>query len=170
MLKFDSNGNTRRRLAGGLAFATLMAMAWPCFAEGDPALLGCWEIERIFRYNGSELIPPKEENVGCTLNYSVDHLLVLCVTPQSESRVEYAYRISHTDTYRATIIANSSTPSAVGSIRDFEYKVQKDRLVLALFHPAADATSATGTMRPESVAVRRAPSFDCRPERKSIAH
>jgi hypothetical protein len=155
--------------ANALIFAVLGAMIGPCLADGDPTLVGCWEAERIVRYKGEQKAAD-DQSFGCTMNFSTDRVVALCIAPQGESRIEYSYLVPRAGIYRATIISNPNRPSSIGSTRDIEYSVKDDRLFIATYPQTVKPTALTDLTKVESISVRKTASADCRPERTNISH
>jgi len=156
-------------LTDALVFATLAAVVAPCCAEGDPALVGCWEAEKIVRYESDKKVT-EDQSFGCTMNFSLDRVVALCVAPQGESRIEYSYLIPRAGVYRATIISNPNRPSSIGSTRDIDYAVRDDRLYITTYPQTTTPAPLTDLTKVESVSIRRMSSVGCRPEKTSISH
>lgn len=128
----------------------------PCLAEGDSALIGCWRGEKVVNYEASgKFHVASQKNTVCTLSFSMDRFVSLCVRPGEETRTEYSYSVPRAGVYIATMIANRYGPiSTLGSTRESEYAVKDNRLSITTYPQTTKPNPLTQVVKVESISVR----------------
>jgi hypothetical protein len=130
------------------------AVARPGFAGiHDDALLGCWRSTHIAQYlrNGSKL----EDSSGrCTLRFTEDRMESRCTSASGTLGSTYSYTIVRPQVYAATMTASDLRTTLLGSVREYEYRVDGDRLFLVTRPPAGAAGAPAAAVRVESESAR----------------
>ncbi len=138
-----------------------LALAWVCFGplgaqavDGppDPALLGCWRAERI-----EQTLPDGSlwsDIGGCTLEFATDRIVSACALRQGNRPITYTYKIVEPGKYSARITDHPARREAEGSERDYEYRVDRDRLFIITYPQTAKPVPISPVVRVLSVSVR----------------
>jgi hypothetical protein len=119
----------------------------------DQALLGCWRAAKIVLYapDGSRA----EDTSGrCILQFKENQFESACGTATGTATTTYHYRIVRPNAFLATMAGSTFRTSLVGSTREYEYRVDGDRLVTVAQTQAASPASPTVAPRVESEATR----------------
>lgn len=122
-------------------------------AAPDDSLTGCWRSIRIAQYapGGSKL----EDTSGrCTLQYKDDQIESACATSGGTATTTYQYRVVRPNVYAATMAGSTFRTDLIGSTREYEYRVDGDRLVLVTSPPATLPGPRTPAVRVESESTR----------------
>lgn len=135
-----------------IAYLALVATAGHASAS-DPALVGCWRAVKIVLYAQDE--SKVEDTSGrCTLQFQESQFESTCETAAGIAKTTYQYRIIRPHVYLATMAGSTFRTSLVGSTREYEYRVDGDRLVTVTRTQAALPASPTVAPRVESEATR----------------
>jgi hypothetical protein len=124
-------------------------------AAPDPSLVGCWRAVKIVLYaqDGSRT----EDSSGrCTLRFQDDQFESTCATSSGAATTSYRYHIERPGFYLATMAASTFRTHLIGAVREYEYRVDGDRLVTVTRPQAASPTVPTAALRVESEAARTA--------------
>ena len=128
-----------------LAHCSLLCLAltasWNAAAAPDPSLAGCWRAVKIVQSapDGTRM----EDTSGrCTLRFTEDQLASTCATASRPVTSTYRYEIVRPGVYLATMVASTFGTSLVGSSREYEYRVDGDRLTTASQLPATAGAGA----------------------------
>lgn len=136
---------------GILCFAA--AFAQPSLAGiHDDSLLGCWRSTHIAQYlqNGSKI----EDSSGrCTLRFTEDRMESRCTSAGGTLGSTYSYRIVRPNVYSATMTASDLRTTLLGSAREYEYRIDGDRLFLVT-RPQATSGTAPAAVRVESESTK----------------
>ena len=133
-----------------LAAATSLTHA----AAPDPALLGCWRAAKIV------LTTPDGEKAEdtsgrCTLQFKDDELESTCKTSSNGvATTTYRYRVVRPQVYAATMAGSTFKTEMVGTTREYEYRVEGDRLRTVTVPPPKVSVAATTASRVETEANR----------------
>lgn len=132
-----------------------LALAAPTgYAFGpDPSLVGCWRAVKIVLYaqDGSRT----EDTSGrCTLQFKDDRFESTCGTTTGTMTSTYQYRIVRPNVYSATMAGSTYRTSLLGTTREYEYRVDGDRLVTVTRTQAGSPASPAVAPRVESEATR----------------
>ena len=144
------------RRAGLIAALAFLATAAPCsHADApDPALVGCWRAAKIVLHapDGSKT----EDTSGrCTLQFRDDSYESACGTTGGRAvTTTYRYRIVRPGFYAATMGGSTFRTDLLGATREYEYRVEGDRLMTVAQPQANPAAASTGGGRVELEAAR----------------
>ena len=133
-----------------LAAATSLTHA----AAPDHALLGCWRAAKIV------LTTPDGEKAEdtsgrCTLQFKDDELESTCKTSSNGvATTTYRYRVVRPQVYAATMAGSTFKTEMVGTTREYEYRVEGDRLRTVTVPPPKVSVAATTASRVETEANR----------------
>ena len=119
----------------------------------DPSLLGCWRAVKIVLYaqDGSKT----EDTSGrCTLHFEEDRLESTCRTSTGVATTTYRYQLPRAGFYSATMTGSTFRTSLVGSTREYEYRIDGDRLVTIATSPTVSEAAPIAAPRVESEAAR----------------
>lgn len=136
----------------------LLSVLWlaPCAHATDPALLGCWRATKIV------LTTPDGEKAEdtsgrCTLQFKDDELESTCKTSSNGvATTTYRYRVVRPQVYAATMAGSTFKTEMVGTTREYEYRVEGDRLRTVTVPPPKVSVAATTASRVETEANRAA--------------
>ncbi|WP_255440018.1 hypothetical protein [Caenimonas sedimenti] len=131
-----------------------VAVPWSHAAAADPSLTGCWRAVKIILHaqDGS-----KTEDVSgrCTLHFKDAEFESVCGTSAGRAvRSTYAYRIVRPGFYSATMTRSSFRTDLAGSAREYEYRVEGDRLRTVTQPQAHLPVAPAGAGRVETEAAR----------------
>jgi hypothetical protein len=134
----------------------LLSVLWlaPCAHATDPALLGCWRAAKIV------LTTPDGEKAEdtsgrCTLQFKDDELESTCKTSSNGvATTTYRYRVVRPQVYAATMAGSTFKTEMVGTTREYEYRVEGDRLRTVTVPPPKVSVAATTASRVETEANR----------------
>lgn len=138
-----------------------LALAWMCFGPlgaqavdgpSDPALLGCWRAERV-----EQTLPDGSlwsDIGGCTLEFAADRIVSACALREGNRPITYTYQIVEPGKYSARITDHPARREAEGSERDYQYRVDRDRLFIITYPQTAKPAPASSVVRVLSVSVR----------------
>ncbi len=141
--------------------ARLLALACICIgtvatqaadAAPDLALLGCWRAERV-----EQSLPDGGLWVdigGCTLEFDLDHIVSACALREGNQPITYAYRLIEPGKYSARITDHPARREAEGSERDYEYRLEGDRLYITSYPQTAKPAPLSRVVKVWSVSVR----------------
>lgn len=118
----------------------------------DPALLGCWRAERVEQSlaDGGVWV----DIGGCTVEFTADRIVSACALRAGNQPVTYTYKIVEPGKYNARITDHPARPQAVGSARDYEYRVDRDRLYITTYPQTAKPAPLSAVVQVLSVSVR----------------
>jgi len=138
-----------------------LALAWMCSGplgaqavDGtpDPALLGCWRAERV-----EQTLPDGSlwsDIGGCTLEFAAARIVSACALREGNRPITYTYKIVEPGKYRARITDHPARREAEGSERDYEYRVDGDRLFIITYPQTSKPAPTSSVLRVLSVSVR----------------
>lgn len=138
-----------------IAFAAAAVSSASHAAAPDPSLAGCWRAARIVQHfkDGSKA----EDTSGrCTLQYKEDQLVSSCASAGGMVTSTYRYRIDRPNSYLATMTGSTYRTTLMGVTREYEYRVDGDRLKTAIHLKVAEPAAATVVVRVETDASRMA--------------
>lgn len=141
-------------LALSIAFVAAAFASAGQAAAPDPSLAGCWRAARIVQHfkDGSK----GEDTSGrCTLQYNGDQLVSSCASAVGTVTSTYRYRIEKANFYLATMTGSTYRTTLMGVTREYEYRVDGDRLTTAINLKVVEPTPAT-VVRVETEAARMA--------------
>jgi hypothetical protein len=144
------NSRARSCLLAG-AFAVLGAHA----AQADASLAGCWRSASIvMQFQGGA---QSEDRSGrCTLQFEDDRILSTCQTSTGSAVTRYRYEIVRPNVYRATMTGSSFRTDLVGSTREYEYRIDGDKLLLVTHPQTTSPAPPSAAVRVESESKREA--------------
>lgn len=122
-------------------------------AAPDPSLVGCWRAVRIVvdAPDGSKI----EDTSGrCTLHFKEDGFESACGTAAGMATTTYQYRITRPNVYGATMTGSTFRTSLIGSTREYEYRIEGDRLFTVAASPSGSPAAAAAPPRVETEAAR----------------
>jgi hypothetical protein len=134
------------------AAVALVAWAREAHADGDPQLLGCWRAERVEQTLADGRV--WADVGGCTLRFEAQHITSACVLREGNQPVRYTYKITAAGTYSARIVEHPARPQAVGSERDYLYRIQDDRLFIITYPQTATPAPLSQAVKVESVSIK----------------
>lgn len=142
---------TFRRLGLALLFAVPVATQ-AATDPPDPALLGCWRAERV-----EQTLPDGSlwtDIGGCTLEFAADRIVSACTLREGNQPITYTYGIVEPGKYKARITEHPARPQAEGTERDYEYRVDGDRLFITTYPQTAKPAPVSPVVKVLSVSVR----------------
>jgi hypothetical protein len=114
----------------------------------DDALKGCWEGKNVRQYISDGRFRD-QSTVG-----RVEYQSTKIVTESKEVRIEYRYEIVRPSVYSATMSAHTHRPDLIGSTREYEYRIEKDRLFITTYPQTTKPAPPTVAVKVESESVR----------------
>jgi len=118
----------------------------------DVALLGCWRAERVQQtYQDGRVW---NDLGGCTLEFAADRIVSACALRPGNRPVIYRYTIGEPGRYTARIVDHPALPAAVGSERNYDYRIDGDRLFISTDPQTAKPVPLNAVIRVLSVSVR----------------
>jgi hypothetical protein len=125
----------------------------PTFAEG-PDIQGCWQGESVVIHlrDGSS----RTQAGACSFQVVSDRILMRCPVSGREALIDYSYRITKPGTYTATMTSHSSRPDLVGGTRDYQYRLEGERLFITTHPQTTTPLPPAAAVKTESVSVRAA--------------
>ena len=91
---------------------------------------------------------------GCTLEFAADRIVSACALREGNRPITYTYKVVEPGKYRARITDHPSRREAEGSERDYEYRVDGDRLFIVTYPQTAIPAPPSSVVRVLSVSVR----------------
>lgn len=142
------------RIALAPCSMALALLANPSAFAADPDIQGCWQGESVVIYlkEGSS----RTQAGNCSFKVVSDRILMRCPVSGSEAQIDYSYRITKPGTYTATMISHSSRPDLVGGSRDYEYRLEGERLLITTYPQTTTPLAPTAAVKAESVSIRAA--------------
>jgi len=132
-----------------------LALVVPCShaAAPDPALAGCWRATRIVLYtqDGSKA---EDASGRCTLRFQDAQMESACRTSSGTATTTYRYEVVRPQVYAATMAGSSFRTEMVGSTREYEYRIDGDRLRTVTARSATEPAAPAVVPRVETEAVR----------------
>jgi hypothetical protein len=137
----------------------ISSMALALFANSSVSaagsdLQGCWQGESVVVYlkDGRG----RTQAGDCSFKITSDRIFMRCTVSAGDSLIEYTYRITKPGTYTATMASHNSRPDLVGATRDYEYRLEGDRLLITTYPQTTIPSPPTSAVKVESVSVRAA--------------
>ena len=118
----------------------------------DPALLGCWRSTSIVLHL-QDGTTTEDRSGRCTLQFKEDQFESQCGAARSLAST-YKYEIVRPNVYKATMTASTFSTQLLGSTREYEYRVEGDRLLLVTQPPTATPAPPSATVKVESESTR----------------
>ena len=144
---------TLKHVAAAIALAASAAATAALAADAtDSQLLGCWRAERVEHTLADGSL--WTDIGGCTLRFEAERITSACALRAGNLPIRYTYSITAPGTYRARIDEHPAQPQAVGSERDYTYRVESDRLFITTFPQSALPVPTSRTVRVDSVSVK----------------
>ena len=121
-------------------------------ASPDPALLGCWRSTSIVLHlqDGTKT---EDRSGRCTLQFKDDQLESQCGSARSYATT-YRYEIVRPNVYKTTMTGSTFRTDLMGSTREYEYRIDGDRLLLVTHPPVATPAPPSATVKVESESAR----------------
>lgn len=119
-----------KTMIAGAALLLLSAYA-SALTPPDPALVGCWHSDTVTSYLSDGTT--RDGKAECTLVYSDSEIRSECMGTKGPFSITYSYEVIAPGKYEAEIKTHSALPKAVGSKREYEYRVEKDKLSITTF-------------------------------------
>lgn len=143
-----------QRLAG-LGLLALAFLPWRSHAAApDPALTGCWRAVKIVLHTPDG---GRSEDVSgrCTLQFKDDQYVSACGTTAGRAvTTTYQYRIVRPGFYLATRASSSLRTDTAAAAREYQYRVDAERLFTVSQPPPDAAGAPAGPGRVELEAER----------------
>ncbi len=139
----------RSLFVAGLAAASAVAAAADA---ADARLLGCWRAERVEHTLADGSL--WTDIGGCTLRFEAERITSACALRAGNLPIRYTYSITAPGTYRARIAEHPAQQQAVGSERDYAYRIEGDRLFITTFPQSALPLPTSRAVKVESVSVK----------------
>jgi|GEM_PF-1513719 len=118
----------------------------------DVPLLGCWRAERVQQMFEDGRV--WNDLGGCTLEFTPDRIVSGCALRTGNRPVIYSYTIGAPGRYTARIVDHPALPAAVGSERNYDYRIDGDRLFISTDPQTAKPVPLNSVVRVLSVSVR----------------
>jgi hypothetical protein len=121
----------------------------------ESSLLGCWRAVRIVHQDkgGSKT---EDESGRCTLHFKLGQLESSCASAAGTVTSTYRYRVERPGFYLATMTGSTFRTSLVGSTREYQYRIDGDRLRTEIHFQPPEPAAPTATVRVETEAMRMA--------------
>ncbi len=116
-------------------------------------LPGCWKGEEVVQFLGNGA-SRKDQSAGCLLEFSEEKITSRCVGRAGPVEIAYAYKIVRPGVYSANLVAHSQRQDVVGGQREYEYKVQDDRLFITTYPQTTKPAPPTAAVRVESISKK----------------
>jgi len=131
-----------------------IAVPWSHAAAPDQSLVGCWRAVKIvlLTQDGTRT----EDTSGrCSLRFKDDQFESSCGTSGARAvTTTYQYRVVRPGFYAATMTASTFRTDLLGATREYEYRIEGDRLFTVTGGPAKPPAASTGAGRVELEAAR----------------
>ena len=123
-------------------------------AAPDPALLGCWRASKIVLHTPDG--EKAEDTSGrCTLQFKDEEFASTCTTSSNgTATTTYRYRVVRPQVYAATMAGSTFKTEMVGTTREYEYRVDGERLHTVTVPPPKVSVAAATASRVETDARR----------------
>ena len=140
------------RISLALRSLTLALFASSSVSAAEPDILGCWDGESVVQYlkDGTS----KTQTRNCSFQVVPDRILMRCPTSGRDALVDYSYRITKPGTYVATMVSHSSRPDLVGATREYQYRLEGERLFISTNPQTTIPAPPTAAVKVESVSLR----------------
>ena len=122
-------------------------------AAPDPELAGCWRATKIL-LTTQDGTTAEDSSGRCTMRFGDEQLQSNCMTAQGMTTTTYRYRITRPQVYAATMAGSTFRTEMVGSTREYEYRIDGDRLRTVTVPPAMAFAAAAAAPRVETEAAR----------------
>ena len=119
----------------------------------DPALLGCWRAAKIV-LTSPDGSTAEDQSGRCTLQFSDEQFTSTCQTTNGTATTTYRYRVVRPQVYAATMAGSSFKTEMVGATREYEYRVEADRLHTVTVPPPRVSVAAATASRVETQAIK----------------
>jgi len=119
-----------RIMIPGVALLTMSACA-SAATPPDRALIGCWRSGTLTSYLSDGTT--RDGKAECILIYSSTEIRSECIGSKGSFNIIYSYDVIAPGKYEAEITAHSALPKAIGSKRQYDYRVEKDKLLITTF-------------------------------------
>jgi hypothetical protein len=133
----------------GLSCVGLLSHA----AAPDPSLTGCWRAVKIVLYveDGSKA----EDTSGrCVLEFKDDQFVSTCKTSSGVATTSYQYQVVRPNFYTVKMTASTFRTELIGSTREYEYRIEGDRLFTSTAPQPKVRVPATAAPRVETEATK----------------
>jgi hypothetical protein len=133
-----------------LLFAVLLVgCASKPMLESSNDLLGCWKGEKIVIFNSDGTSRTQPASTLCIISFATEKIITTCTSQQSSNSVGYTYSIARPGVYLAKIVSHIY-PHMIGSEREYEYKIENDRLFIITYPQTTTPTPTSPAIRTES--------------------
>ena len=117
--------------------------------ESSNDLLGCWKAEKIVLFSEDGTSRTQPASISCTMSVAKALMSTACTSQQNTTRIGYTYRIVRPGVYHATIVSHIR-PNMIGSEREYEYKIENDRLFITTYPQTTKPAPTSPASRTES--------------------
>lgn len=136
-----------------LSASLLLAFASSHAAPPDASLAGCWRAARITQHFASGA-KAEDASGRCTLQFGEREYQSRCTTSSGIAATTYEYHLVRPGAYAASMTGSTFRTDLIGKTREYQYRVEGDRLVVSTrFKPEIPAAATTVT-RVETEATR----------------
>ena len=118
----------------------------------DSSLIGCWQSGIVSSYLSDGTT--REGRARCTLVYDDTTIVSTCVGPEGPFGITYAYSIVAPGEYEAEITMHSKLPQAIGSKRQYDYRVENEKLFITTYPQATSPTPLNSAVKVVSISTR----------------
>jgi hypothetical protein len=115
----------------------------------DQKLLGCWVTELVTNFYVDSL--PSQGKSNCILYYEDDLVTSACDSPQGVALISYIYKTVRPGVYEAKMVTNDRLPDLIGSVREYEYRVVDDKLLITTYPQTTKPLRPSKIVRFESI-------------------
>lgn len=133
---------------------TLALLAVPSASAAGPDLQGCWQGESVVVHLKDGRSRPQASD--CSFKITSDRISMRCTASDGDALIDYTYRITKPGRYTATMVSNNSRPEFVGGTRDYQYRIEGERLFISTNPQTTTPSPPTAAVKVESVSVRAA--------------
>ena len=118
----------------------------------DHSLAGCWRSGAVTSYLSDGTT--REAKARCTLVFSDTTIVSTCVGSDGPFTITYAYSIVAPGKYEAEITAHSTLPGAIGSKRQYDYRVQDGNLLVTTYPQTTSPAPLNSAIKVVSTSTR----------------
>lgn len=121
-------------------------------ATTDASLIGCWRsgVTTSHLADGSV----RESKASCTLTFEEAKIRSECIGSRGPFSISYAYRIVSAGKYEATIISHDTLATAVGTTREYDYRIDGNILRIETYPQTTTPAPLNAAVRVVSISTR----------------
>ena len=118
----------------------------------DSSLIGCWQSGTVTSQLSDGTT--REGKARCTLVYDDTTIVSTCAGSDGPFSITYSYSIVAPGKYEAEIAKHSTLPHAIGSKRQYEFRVQNDNLFITTYSQTTSPMPLNSAVKVVSTSTR----------------